>query len=381
MTMLRTSLLALVRDKGLLPLTGLHRQFLGSANFRTIHSSPAILHRRLATEQYDEGHPRILITGSLGQLGSGLARLFRQKYGKENVFMSDIRKPSAAIEASGPYIFADVLDYKCLQKIIVNHRIDWLVHFSALLSAVAEQNVALSMRVNIEGTHNVMELANQYGLRLFIPSTIAAFGPESPRNPTPNLTIQRPKTIYGVAKVHTELLGEYYNHKFGLDFRCLRFPGVLSSDTHPGGGTTDYAIQIFHDALKNGRYTCYLRPDTRLPMMYIDDCLRSVAELMERPTESLPFRTYNVAGTSFTPEELGNEIRKTIPDFEMDYRPDHRQAIAESWPEVFDDSWAQRDWDWRAEFDLQRMCNVMLDDLRPLYQQESETNVRAAASL
>jgi len=194
----------------------------------------------------------------LGQLGSGLARVFRQKYGKENVFMSDIRKPTEEITSRGPYIFADVLDYQCLQKIVVTHRIDWLVHFSALLSAVAEQNVALSMRVNIEGTHNALELAHQYGLRVFIPSTIAAFGPESPRSPTPNMCIQRPKTIYGVAKVHTELLGEYFHHKFGGDFRCLRFPGVLSSDTHPGGGTTDYAIEIFHNPLKHGRYTCYL---------------------------------------------------------------------------------------------------------------------------
>ncbi|ODM90522.1 L-threonine 3-dehydrogenase, mitochondrial [Orchesella cincta] len=310
-----------------------------------------------------------ILAGSLGQLGSGLARLFRMRYGKDNVFMSDIRKPTRDITSKGPYIFADVLDYKCLQKIIVTHRIDWIVHFSALLSAVAEANVALAMRVNIEGTHNVMELANQYGLRVFIPSTIGAFGPESPRNPTPNITIQRPKTIYGVSKVHTELLGEYYNHKYGLDFRCLRFPGVLSSDTHPGGGTTDYAIQIFHDALKEGRYTCYLGPNTRLPMMHIDDCLRSVVEFMEREPESLPVRTYNVAGASFTPDELAAEIRKTIPHFEINYRPDHRQAIADSWPEVLDDSAARNDWSWRPEYNTKRMASSMLNDLRPVYQQ------------
>jgi threonine 3-dehydrogenase len=223
------------------------------------------------------------------------------------------------------------------------------------------------MKVNIEGTHNAIELANQYGLRLFIPSTIAAFGPESPRNPTPNLTIQRPKTIYGVAKVHTELLGEYFHHKFGLDFRCLRFPGVLSSDTNPGGGTTDYAIQIFHAALKDGRYTCYLHPDTRLPMMHIDDCLRSVAEFMELPSQSIIRRTYNVTGESFTPRELADEIRKTIPHFQLDYRPDHRQAIAETWPEVFDDSCARQDWKWMPRYNTKKMCESMLNDLRPIY--------------
>lgn len=371
--MLRSTLITLV--------SGGERNILLSVNKRTSSHGLFKLTRNFHN-QYDEGRPRILLTGSLGQLGSGLARVFRQKFGKENVFMSDIRKPTREISSKGPYIFADVLDYRCLQKIIVTHRIDWLVHFSALLSAVAEQNVALSMKVNIEGTHNVMELANQYGLRLFIPSTIAAFGPESPRNPTPNLCIQRPKTIYGVAKVHTELLGEYYHHKYGMDFRCLRFPGVLSADTHPGGGTTDYAIQIFHDAINKGQYTNYLRPDTRLPMMYIDDCLRSVSEFMEIPSEELGCRrTYNVTGTSFTPHELGEEIRKSIPHFVQDYRPDHRLAIAETWPEVFDDSCARMDWNWQPEFDLERMVNVMLHHLRPpTFQDVEEKNVAVAAS-
>lgn len=212
-----------------------------------------------------------------------------------------------------------------------------------------------------------MEVAKQHGLRLFIPSTIGAFGPESPRNPTPNLCIQRPKTIYGVAKVHTELLGEYYYHKYGLDFRCLRFPGVISSHSAPGGGTTDYAVDIFHQALKQGAYTCYLGPDTRLPMMHIDDCLRSVMEFMERPSDSLPSRTYNVAGVSFTPAEVGEEIRKSIPNFVLNYRPDPRQAIADSWPQVFDDSCAQRDWGWAPRYGLTTMVDSMMSDLRPLY--------------
>jgi threonine 3-dehydrogenase len=172
----------------------------------------------------------ISIQGGLGQLGMQCARIFREKYGKENVILSDIIKPSDEIISEGPYEFADILDFKGLQRTIVTHRVDWIIHFSALLSAIGEQNVSLAIRVNIEGMHNMIELAKQYGLRIFVPSTIGAFGPESPRNPTPNLTIQRPKTIYGVSKVHTELMGEYYYHKFGTDFRCLRFPGVISAD-------------------------------------------------------------------------------------------------------------------------------------------------------
>lgn len=182
--------------------------------------------------------------GGLGQLGQECAKLLRSKYGKDRVILSDIIKPSEQVLESGPYIFADILDFKGLQRIVVDHRVDWLIHFSALLSAIGEQNVPLAVRVNVEGMHNVIELAKQYKLRIFVPSTIGAFGPDSPRNPTPNVTIQRPRTIYGVSKVHAELLGEYYHHRFGLDFRCLRFPGVISSDP-PGGGTTgNYPVII-----------------------------------------------------------------------------------------------------------------------------------------
>lgn len=311
--------------------------------------------------------PRILITGSLGQLGTGLASLFRSKYGVDNVIMSDIIRPSREIFQSGPYIYADILDFKNLQEIIVNHQIDWLVHFSALLSAVGEQNVSLAMRVNIEGMHNVMELAKQYHLRLFVPSTIGAFGPLSPKNPTPDFCVQRPQTIYGVSKVHAELLGEYYHHKFGLDFRCLRFPGVISSNTHPGGGTTDYAVQIFHDALQYEKFQCYLRPDTRLPMMYIDDCLRALSEFMEVPSEALKQRTYNVSAISFTPEELTQEVLNHVPNFKIEYRPDSRQKIADSWPQVFDDNNARKDWGWKNHYDMDLLCQVMFDALKPKY--------------
>lgn len=311
--------------------------------------------------------PKILITGSLGQLGVGLGRLLRNQYGKDNVIMSDILKTPDEIRNNGLYIYADILDFKNLQEIVVNQRIDWVVHFSALLSAVGESNIPLAIRLNIEGFHNVLELAKQYRLKLFVPSTIGAFGPTSPRNPTPDLTIQRPRTIYGVSKVHAELMGEYYNHKFGLDFRSLRFPGVISADSNPGGGTTDYACHIFHDALQTGHHTCFLRADTRLPMMYVDDCLRSITEILVVPESQLKLRTYNVQAMSFTPAELAEEIRKHIPDLKVTYKPDSRQEIADSWPMVFDDSGARTDWGWRNDYDLPKLVKVMLKYLAPKY--------------
>ncbi|XP_071964390.1 L-threonine 3-dehydrogenase, mitochondrial-like isoform X2 [Antedon mediterranea] len=307
-------------------------------------------------------NPKILITGSLGQLGQGLARVLRQKYGKDNVIMSDIIKAPKHILESGPYLYADILDFKNLQEIVVNNNIDWLVHFSALLSAVGEQDVPLAIKVNIQGLHNIMELSKMYQLRLFCPSTIGAFGPDSPRNPTPDLTIQRPRTIYGVSKVHAELMGEYYNHRFGLDFRCLRLPGVISGDTKPGGGTTDYAVSIFDESLKSGKFNCYLRPDCKLPMIYIDDCLRGITEMLEAQQSELKLRTYNLAAFSFTPEELVAELRKHIPQLIMEYDVDPvRQAIADSWPQVFDDSGARKDWGWRHQYDLNGMVNIMLE--------------------
>ncbi|ELT88987.1 hypothetical protein CAPTEDRAFT_1836 [Capitella teleta] len=325
------------------------------------------LAEHLKISQHDDNNPRILITGGLGQLGLGLASELRQKYGKNNVILSDIIKPNKEIVDNGPYIYADILDFKNLQELIVNHRIDWMIHFSALLSAIGESNVPLAMRVNIEGMHNVMELAKQYKLKLFVPSTIGAFGPTSPRNPTPDLTIQRPQTIYGVSKVHAELMGEYYHHRFGLDFRCLRFPGIISAGTEPGGGTTDYACQIFHDALTTGHHVCFLREDSRLPMMYIDDCLRSVMEILEVPAEKLKLRTYNIHAMSFTPAEIYAAVKKVIPSLTIEYKPDSRQGIADTWPMVFDDSGARKDWGWNHEIDIDELVKIMLTYLAPKY--------------
>ncbi|XP_066134971.1 L-threonine 3-dehydrogenase, mitochondrial [Saccopteryx bilineata] len=306
--------------------------------------------------------PRVLITGGLGQLGVGLANFLRKRFGKDSVILSDIRKPSDHVFHSGPFIYSDILDYKHLRETVVNHRITWLVHYSALLSAVGEANVSLARAVNITGLHNILDVATEHNLRLFVPSTIGAFGPTSPRNPTPDLCTQRPRTIYGVSKVHAELMGEYYHYRYGLDFRCLRYPGIISADSQPGGGTTDYAVQIFHDAVKNGKFECNLKPSTRLPMMYIDDCLRATLEVMEAPAESLSMRTYNVNAMSFSPEELAQEVLKHIPEFQITYNVDSvRQAIADSWPMNFDDSNARKDWGWKHDFDLAELVTTMLN--------------------
>ncbi|CAG0917228.1 unnamed protein product [Notodromas monacha] len=318
------------------------------------------------------GPPKVLITGALGQLGRGLAKILRAKFGSDNVIMSDIVKPDFDIMRSGPYVYADILDGEGLHNIVVTHRIDWLIHFSALLSAIGEQNLRLAMKVNIEGVHNILEVSRTHKLRVFIPSTIGAFGPTTPLENVQDFTIQRPRTIYGVAKVHTELLGEYYHERYGLDFRCLRFPGVISYETAPGGGTTDYAVQIFHDALKTGKYECYLKPDTMLPMMYIDDCLRSLTEMMEADEENLKQRTYNVAAMSFTPHQLANMVRKFVPQLRITYNPDSRQQIADGWPKMFDDSNARRDWGWSHDYDLEKMCSTVISGIRRL-RRESNT--------
>ncbi|XP_053434520.1 L-threonine 3-dehydrogenase, mitochondrial [Nycticebus coucang] len=325
------------------------QQIIADANFHSASSS-------------ETDHPRVLITGGLGQLGVGLANLLRKRFGKDNVILSDIRKPPNHVFHSGPFIYSDILDYKSLREIVVNNRITWLFHYSALLSAVGEANVSLARAVNITGLHNILDVAAEHSVRLFVPSTIGAFGPTSPRNPTPDLCIQRPRTIYGVSKVHAELMGEYYHYRYGLDFRCLRYPGIISADSQPGGGTTDYAVQIFHDAAKHGKFKCNLDSSTRLPMMYIDDCLRATLEVMEAPAKSLSRRTYNISAMSFTPQELALELLKHIPEFQITYNVDAvRQAIADGWPMNLDDSNARKDWGWKHDFDLPELVTTMLN--------------------
>ncbi|KAF9167919.1 hypothetical protein DFQ26_002373 [Actinomortierella ambigua] len=309
-------------------------------------------------------HPRVLVTG---QLGSGLVKELRSMYGRDNVVASDIRKASDDLMTSGPFVYADVMNYNMLERIVVDWRIDWIVHYSALLSAVAEKNPALALSVNMTGFQNVLELAKVHRLRIYSPSTIGAFGPSTPKNNTPDLTIMRPNTIYGITKLHMELLGEYYREKFNVDFRSARYPGILSADTPPGGGTTDYAVDIFHHAIRHGHYNCFLAKDTRLPMMYLNDCIRGTIDHLVHPTP-LPQSVYNLAAVSFTPEELTKEIQKHLPHFTISYpdpaNPDFRQAIADSWPASLDDSHARRDFGWKEEFGLENMVKTMLDKIQ-----------------
>ncbi|KAL5965938.1 L-threonine 3-dehydrogenase mitochondrial [Taenia solium] len=320
-----------------------------------------------------QSSPKILITGGLGQLGMPLARVFRSKYGRDSVIVTDIKKPDPAVKDLGRFEFADIMDADGLRELIVEHRIDWLIHFSALLSAIGEQNTPLAMKVNIGGLHNIFNVAREFSLRLFIPSTIGAFGPNSPRNPTPDDCIQQPNTIYGVSKVHAELLGMYLNHRYGLDFRSLRLPGVISADVEPGGGTTDYAIHIFKYAIRGEPYPCFLSQNTRLPMIWIDDVIRAMAEVMECPREKLKRCVYNLAGISFTPKEINEAMLRgmhrhglleQLKTYELKYDVDFRQKIADSWPEVLDDSNARTDWGWRHEVDIDGMVDKMFEYLK-----------------
>ncbi|VDD90668.1 unnamed protein product [Enterobius vermicularis] len=323
-----------------------------------------------------EKKPRVLITGSLGQLGRGLASVLRLMYGQDSVLMTDIVKAPSDPHIA-PYCYLDILNVPAISEVVVNHNIDTIVHFSALLSAVGENNVPLALQVNGQGVQNVLEVAKNHKLQVFIPSTIGAFGPTTPRQNTPDLCIQRPRTIYGVTKVYAELLGEYYHERFGVDFRSLRFPGIISA-IKPGGGTTDYAIQIFYDAILYGKHKCYLKPDTRLPMMYDNDCTASVVFFLASDGNKLPQRTYNVTGYSFTPEEIAAEIRKIMPEFKIEYEIcPIRQKIADSWPQSLDDSHAKRDWGWKPAYDLDATVKIMFDLIGRQIEQEKKISASA----
>jgi len=277
------------------------------------------------------------------------------------VLATDIKVGPEAMVAGGPFAYLDVTDAAAVNRLVVEHHATAIVHLASLLSAVGERNPQLAMKVNARGSENVLEAAAAHKLRVFIPSTIAVFGPSTPRQNTPNTTVLRPTTIYGTTKVYMELLGEYYATRFGVDFRSLRYPGIISNTALPGGGTTDYAVDIFYEALKPSRtYSCFLRADTALPMMYMPDCVRATVELLEAPQAALSTRVYNVTATSFTPAEISAAITARLPGFLTTYAPDFRQTIADSWPATIDDSLARHDWGWRPEFGLNEIADDML---------------------
>lgn len=309
---------------------------------------------------------RIFVTGASGQVGSDLVVALRERYGRDNVLATDIREPGGELAHSGSFEIVDCTDHDAMDAAVAAFETDTIYHLAAILSAVGESDPHLAYTVNLGGLENTLEIARVRGCAVFIPSSIAAFGPSTPPNPTPQVTIQRPTTIYGVTKVAGELLADYFNVRFGVDTRGVRYPGLISWATEPGGGTTDYAVEIFYQAIREGRYTCFLGPDTQLDMMYMPDAIKASIEVMEADPSRLKNRNaFNITAMQLTPEDLAAAIRKHIPDFEMDYDVDPlRQAIAESWPKRLDDSAARAEWSWEPNFDLDAMVEDMLLNLR-----------------
>jgi len=309
---------------------------------------------------------KVLVTGAVGQIGSELTLALRERYGGDNVVAAGHRTaPRPALRDSGPFETVDVTVREGLERVTGDHGIDTIYHLAAILSARGEEHPSLAWRVNIDGLVNVLEVARERGIsQIFVPSSIAVFGPETPRDCAPQETVLLPTTMYGITKVSGELLAEYYVRRFGLDVRGLRYPGIVSSETPPGGGTTDYAVDIFYQAIETGRYTCFVRPDTRLPMMYMPDCIKATIDLMEAdPSRLVHHANFNVGAMCFSAEELAAEIRKHIPDFACEYVPDFRQAIADSWPCTVDDRAAREEWGWTPRYDLASMTEDMIGRL------------------
>jgi nucleoside-diphosphate-sugar epimerase len=308
---------------------------------------------------------KILITGATGQIGSELTLVLRQLYGADNVIAASNRKPSTDFTEQGPFYLLDVRNADRLAHLVAEHRCDTIFHLAALLSAVAETRPQEAWDINMNGLLNVLETARQYQCAVFFPSSIGAFGPGTPPVDTPQDTLQRPTTIYGITKVSGELLCDYYYRRFGVDTRGLRYPGLISSEAPPGGGSTDYAVEIFHAALTRRHYECFLSADTQLDMMYMPDAIDAALKLMNTASDKLRHRNaFNVTAMSFTPAELAAEIRKHIPGFTIGYKVDPiRQAIASSWPRHMNDSAARTEWDWQPRFDLAAMAEDMLEKI------------------
>jgi nucleoside-diphosphate-sugar epimerase len=321
---------------------------------------------------------KVMVTGACGQIGSELVMELRRKYGGESIVASDATagdsvlacghksKPRKDLYDSGPFEFIEVTNRKNMAAIIKDYGINTVYHLAALLSARGEKNPQLCWDVNMNGLYNLLEIAREQKLKIFWPSSIAVFGPTTPRDNTPQETILSPTTMYGISKASGEMLCDYYCKRYGVDVRGVRYPGIISSETLPGGGTTDYAVAIYYEAIKHKKYTCFVREDTVLPMMYMPDCIRAILELMETDPSRLKHHSnFNLSAMSFSAGEVAAEIKKHIPEFTCEYKPDFRQAIADSWPRSLDDSAAREEWGWKPEYDISKMTEDMIQILVP----------------
>ncbi len=312
---------------------------------------------------------RILVIGACGQIGTELTAKLRQIYSPHKVIASDIREGDEELMKSGPFEILDATDYSAIEDVVIRYEISEVYQMAAMLSATGEKFPMKAWNLNMNSLFNVLRLGKEGKIeKIFWPSSIAVFGPTTPKEDTPQRTIMEPSTVYGISKQTGERWCEYYFNKYGVDVRSIRYPGLISYTTLPGGGTTDYAVDIYHKALKHHRYVCFLKAGTTLPMMYMDDAIKATIQIMEAPKEQIKTRSsYNLAGISFDPEEIAASIRKHIPDFTIEYKPDFRQEIADSWPSSIDDSEARADWGWEHEFTLESMTEIMLENLKGRY--------------
>ena len=308
---------------------------------------------------------KILVIGASGQIGVELTLALRKIYGNASVIASDLREENELLKGTGPYVSLDVMNKEMLHVQVIRQGITQIYLLAAILSATGEKNPGLAWHLNMQSLINVLDIAREEKLtKVYWPSSIAVFGPTSPKKNCPQQTIIEPITVYGISKYAGEFWCNYYFHKYQVDVRSLRYPGLISYKSAPGGGTTDYAIEIFNEALEEQSYTCFLEPDTYLPMMYMPDAIRATIELMEAPVEKIRIRTsYNISAMSFSPAEIAEEIKKEIPEFKINYVPDYRQAIATSWPQSIDDNVARKDWGWKPEYNLSLMTKDMLENL------------------
>lgn len=310
---------------------------------------------------------KTLIIGAGGQIGTELTLALRNKWGVDQVIASDIKTEKPANLSEGLYVALDILNRDAVREFIINEKIETVYLLAALLSATAEKQPDFAWKLNMEGLFTILDLAKEgYLKQIFWPSSIAVFGPTTPRDHTPQFTVMEPSTVYGISKQAGERWCEYYNQRYQVDVRSLRYPGLISYKSPPGGGTTDYAVDIFYQAKKSGSYECFLSEDTALPMMFMDDAIRATIELMEAPKEQLRIKSsYNLGGISFTPKEIAASIQEHIPEFTIRYAPDFRQAIADSWPKSIDDRFAQTDWNWKARYNLSDLTREMLENVKP----------------